>query len=41
MFVPLLHKILAREDLTTDEAAAAMLDIMLSLCESVIRANIQ
>ena len=28
MFVPLLHKILAREDLTTDEAAAAMLEIM-------------
>jgi len=28
VFVPLLHKILAREDLTTDEAAAAMLEIM-------------
>ena len=28
MFVPLLHKILAREDLTTDEAAAAMREIM-------------
>ena len=33
MFSPLLHTLLAREDLTTDEAAAAMAEIMAGRAE--------